>query len=540
MTRKTTKTTKNNIKTKNIKTKPKPNGEKVVTTKLVERPKTKVIRIVSQRSHKMNRSRRNKRPDMMPVLKQITSGQKARVYAKNPAQRIALALALPSNSRNIRWGSMFNSRPTALSSPFTGESVKWLNGVTLPSNAYFPDNIQMAAVFRRPIASLIDYDPNPTSAHHYYKFWGNSGARSGQPPADSGWSPELEVLGSATPLYLHLPFAYPMQEYSPHGPVFYAGTVKECPEGRFYWMDKDDIVTMTADITAGTLFVVELVMWTPRGCDPVAANGLTVGAPCDVTVPAPGYYALRVKQITDPIVPIDLFEVISIELHAAGPTFGHKSLPNFEENFSSCNGIRVNAATLMYSSTAAENFVAGDIVTNQVPDGYHWMTVIEEPDLYQKALTMPGYDKRKSGNGAYTFLKPTDVSDFNVQNVYMQRDGVMYDSYWQIDDPSSYLLMVVNIPNTAGYQVGRWTASWGLEYSTEDVWRDLGVAPYHYEVYNKAFEVIQKLPSTFDNPVHVAEIWNSIVSGVGKALNFVSTYGPKAVEFADTVAPLLA
>jgi hypothetical protein len=454
------------------------------------------------------------------------------LFTEAEVERVAMALALPANSEPQRYSSEFSSLPTAIAAPWSINPAPSVGSATITQTKFegMPNTDGFCALFRSAQRACVMYDPNPTGQAFQYVYSGVPNTPALTAPAVT-WNVSAPVPGKK--YWLKTPFVTSGLSYSPHGSVQYAG-VSGKSDGRYFWLD-EGFVTVTVTGTAANATIMALSRWGAAG---ESEDVVTVSHPISgstgyiLNIPAgqAGYYALSISGGV-----ADTFGISNCSFNSVSACYRHLPIQGLPNNISSTDGIRIIAASLMYSNEASPLNKQGKITGCQIPQGDHWFDYIGN---YSKFSSLQGSHSMSIDEGMYGFLKPTQPTDFSMVESLLIENGVVYDSFYLLDQTTSFLMFYWQIINLLG-QDGYWTFCHGLEYQTDDVWRSVAQSQLDASVYAKAVESLKIFPQFYENPLHWGDIWNKIKE-VGKSVaNGVIKYAPLALKAAGMVAPLL-
>jgi len=479
------------------------------------------------------------------VAPKVKAGQKrARSVVKAAAasgqfrtkeiEEIAKSITIPLNSNPVRYASEYSSLPTAVANPWTlfpGPAIGSVTN-TQANPQGMPTTDGLAAVFRDPQRAIVCYDPNPASLTQLYDIYGVGDNAIPAPPPSTTW--QVKVATPNTPYYLKTPYALsdPTATYSPHGPIQYAGADKS-NKGRFFWLDRVNINLSISGSVSGQTCTLSLCRWDGNGTsdDVISVSHVLVSATAfQLQVLASGYYCLRLSHTA-----ADVLNIIQPSWTGSSAVFKHLPLPGLLTNVASTDGIRIIAASMMYSNEASVLNKQGKITGFQQPQGSHWFDFI---GAYSSFSTQQGSVTMPVENGMYGYMKLTQPSDFEMRENFLIEGGNVLDSFYPLDQDSAFLMMYWQITNLAG-QDGYWTICHGIEYQTEDVWRTVSEAEYDGRTYSDAVESLKFFPQFYENPLHFADIWNNIKSVASDVANGILKWGPYALKGAALIGSVL-
>jgi len=87
--------------------------------------------------------------------------------------------------------------------------------------------------------------------------------------------------------------------------------------------------------------------------------------------------------------------------------------------------------------------------------------------------------------------------------------------------------------------MGRWELNYGVEYLSEDSWRDVVSSTIPPGVFDAGMLLLRDKPQFMENPLHIAQIAKSLRSGARSVISDVLNYGPKAIDFVGKLGKLI-
>jgi hypothetical protein len=457
-------------------------------------------------------------------------------------QSIAKMITLPKESTPIRYGTAYNEEATAIANPYEIVKADWSTGAatTIPA----ADNF--ACAFRCAERASVTYLFNAANQGFNYEMYAVSKTASinENPPAPAKTG-TFVVTGQS---YFPVRFAKPSMTFKPHGNVMFCGTPTGNPgegQARFLWFDKGIEVTgIFSGFSAVQTLTVLFDLWNPESTVPDIQSTSQAGAVSTtfawtLTVTNPGYYAIRAAVTTSATGALSGATLTYSAVNMGGTIngiFAHRPLPGYFEKIGSVDGIRISSVSLMYTNTTPEIYLGGQIAGFQEPKGVFWHSLFT--DGFQ---TVSGNNNAVTLNvskGMYGFLRPTQTEDFDVQRYVAVLGSELVDSFYPLRQNTAWLVMYANITQNVANQTGLWTYAFNAEFETEDTWFDLETAKMTQSQFESAANIIKEIPTFHENPLHLKDIWNSIKSGAGKALDFGMKYGPTIASIASMILAL--
>jgi len=450
----------------------------------------------------------------------------ASLGASPKAEALSVNVILPGPDAPIhRMPSTYAASKTAVSGVYKRIRAPWGTGVS-----------ELFAIATRIAECAYIYrDPNTAGSTYKYDL-----QLSGDGTAP-GSSVDLPLLSSDTE-WLRSPFANAVVTYAPHGPKLFAGSISG-HSGRFYYMETGSTISFTilnGDANPAD-YTFTLAKYTRRnGLDnsfdvhlsTVAAGGSHVFSS---TADEDAYYAIGLAGTTSAGLANALnATVLTARIEGNLGVNCHRCLPQYESICGEIGAICVKGSSVLYSNTSAENSNEGQIVGVQITPGMDW----RDFTTYDDVDSMPSSEVRPAARGAYVWRKPLDETDLTMRTCLTISDTVVYDSCWPIDRMGPMLAMVVQITNASG-QLGRWTFSFTTEFSTTSQWFDCEEAEGTPQDVERALMIIKHVPFMHENPTHMRNILNAVKKYGKSAILGTIKYGPRILETAQQLAPLM-
>jgi len=186
----------------------------------------------------------------------------------------------------------------------------------------------------------------------------------------------------------------------------------------------------------------------------------------------------------------------------------------------------------MFSNTAAFNDLQGQCVTAQSQMGTHWNDYIPNEGGFSLVSALNNRCNQDIRNGCYTFLKPTQMKDFEMVQEMKITQGAITDSFWPLRSKSDFLITYAQITDPQGLS-GYWTRAASLEYNTTSTWRELRTASVRSKTYESAMEHLREFGQFYKNSNHIKEI-------LGKVGNFFKKAGAFAWKHREAIGEGIA
>lgn len=495
---------------------------------------------------KQSKPKPKAKPQSKPTKLQRVRAERTNVstqVASNAAKRglgqidsLAASIAIPHGSNAVRFSDEYACEATAVASPYAIEKVTWSPSVDI--NTFF--------VFRNPLrAYVFPWHYTSEDFIEYSAYTTSQGPTSnveGDPPSNSF---NLAASSGTNELITELDpcFFATTGGVKPHGPYLYPGLDKG---KKYMWVDNETypggssqaVMRFTAHRvrTVSETCVLSLYRWEKAGDVLVSTvSAFAVSTNQDMIVSRSGYYRVAITSFMETPLRVEWRSRSNSDIW-----WCHRPLPDYENNKISVLGVRIISASLMWTNTAALASRGGTLAQWQAPVGYLWEEIADRGYDYVSSANQAV--TRDAAKGGYSFLKPTQASDFRfIEGAYYEGD-VFNDGTFPLVNESEFLVVATNIP-TALDSLGNprsaiLTVAFGLEYRTDDVWRPVS-KPGNELLFREALMLVKQIDQHYENPLHWKDIWSSIKSGASSVAKAVMKYGPLLVKMATVAAPFL-
>jgi hypothetical protein len=196
----------------------------------------------------------------------------------------------------------------------------------------------------------------------------------------------------------------------------------------------------------------------------------------------------------------------------------HNAAPGFWDTIADIDSIRVNSFSLMCSDRSADLTTQGDIVGYQSSGGVGWDEVLGlapgHPgglDPYtaitaQTKLCFKGAYKRGRYYPVKSSADPREADLLDIGDSTAPWDIPPINFQEQMN----FLIIAYNTKQTSAAIIGEWTMAMHCEYETESQWRNAQKAIMHPDVLKEAKHAIAGVDFDFENPSHLAKVWNIV------------------------------
>jgi hypothetical protein len=509
---------------------------------------------------------------MVPTMRKAAKANRGNPFMSKMSQAIAANILLPGEQPVVRIKtSVFDENKTAVAKPFLRLNLGWTGTGTFNSNSNNPANISSSDypiwLFRDYLRHAIIFDPNVNVGLEVGQFAINpntSVSTSLNPQLPTTNSPTAFILAGET---INVPVQYidySQSTYKPHGTILYSGTTDGF-EGSppFFFAHAADVintaiyssaaVTATSQIVIGLNFfdgstVRENTANKPNGT--TSAGGALVnfgsGTTSQLVITQTGYYSLTVySQISTQLTfnvgtsttPTVNFNIVG----SGGVRFGHRSLRDFNLNSGSVTSTSIYGTSLLYTNTAPKDGRAGEFAFLQSPSSIYWLSYAANG--YSSVATADNAYSTDITDGAFYPLFPTEIESLEPKQYHTISNGNLLSSHYPLVHKDEYIVFWASVPSPASAtslnpQSAQITISDSISYSTIDTWRETAPPVGTPDDLKNAILAVRRTPQGHRNPVHLREIWNSILGGARKFTGIARNVIGKTDDFVTSL-PIL-
>jgi len=470
------------------------------------------------------------------------ASSKASALGEGVMGAIIKSFALPGG-RPFRWNDPYVARETAVATPKRTFNTEFGDGASGP----IPASDWVAFVSRDPTRASVVYRGNPLGLFQYYEAFFSQPVDSQTPQKAVT---DLIVKGNvddpdqdATWIYPNIAFMSDNSDgqptpWTPHGTVYYPFGIASEPK-RWVWIDasaaKPATVVLAQPVSIDTSqFTFAADLWEARGINETilaatsTAGGLGAAMNIPLTVTKPGYYAFKLRATG-----LQSDATCQIYETSAAPSMAHLSLPDFEKNAAAAPSIKTIAASIYIENTVSALNAEGKVTAFQFPKGTDWTTFAYGG--YANFAKVAKNWKGQAKNGFFGWLKPgteADLSSFQTPLDFQGDFTTTNSCIAPIEGQSSYIGVYLQIESAAGrsFEV---TTYYGVEYESQDTWRDIQSASVSIDVYRAALSKLKDMDQFFENPTHIMDIVRGIKNAVKSVANTALSVGPTVMKIAE-------
>lgn len=428
-------------------------------------------------------------------------------------KKVLYSMMMPDLYEPPRISTPFQNAWTAIAKTWSVSQLTM--GAAGGSNSPMGSNEAFVALFPDLLRNAVIYDPNVNAVAWNYQAYGSSfgTAFSPQTPATS-WSMNVSTVdGENTPV--HIVWFQPTLAYAPHGNKLYVGG-RRGDDRRYFWMNKNDTLTMQVVGGTSTTCVVSLDLYSPSGVTEgyTAASFAIVALTShtfSLTVSNAGYFALNVQTL----VSVDL-SVQGINMFGTSSVFRHVANPNISSNDGAVGAWSKVSNAVQITNTSSLTNASGYLTFDQIAGGIDWQ---QWPGNYNNFAATNTSQTFPFVNGCDIYYKPQNSDQFNLTPSTVIVNGAMVDGYWDMEKQLSYLLVYIQSIGSTNTFFAK--LSGGLNYTTTDLFREVESGEINQADYFDALGLLQKAPQYFENPTHVEKILSFVEKAVSLATDII-------------------
>jgi len=410
---------------------------------------------------------------------------------------IAASIIAPDAFPPQRYQDGYDAEPTALFEPKTITDINFSLVEGGQDSLGYPTDEQWLFAFRDPRRGLLvqNHLNSGSSVDSYYKLVHLDGTTTVTSPAGTA------MTFASADVSLGLPL---------HGPVLMGGTPKdEGSPGAYFPISYGDQIVQTNLSGLPSLTAVALNVALCDGddvLDPVLLTATTTaGGACTWTL---NNASLNIHLDTswtgyiriDSVSAATSFAEFVIKYLAGNACFRHLTMGSFEEVDGIIDSFRANGLSLMFTNTAAELNLQGDVVACQIPKSVSWPSLLlgGYTSLEQRPLAVP----LVANKGIQLSWKPTSPTDMQFVDVGLTQTD---SNFYSISPESDYLAICIRIPKSVG-RSGKAQLHCNAEGRTSSPWFGLATDRAGDRVASAAaMDFVRGYPQVHENPSHVRD-----------------------------------
>lgn len=426
----------------------------------------------------------------------------------NNVEKIVFACALPSESEVIRYNGDASGIPTSAKTLMQDVKLNWDNSTV---DKAIPAAEMMVFLFRNALRSFVYYDHNEANLPFEYRIY------------EPGGGYEFDYGGQVggDMLFLDGSYAKPITPYQPHGEFLFPANCNGYPG---YWCDADGranrttglSVTFDADPGAAGA-TIQWCYWTGTQWQGLLTTDTAAGVlTYQNSGPYPGgqYGTIRIRINN---IAAAKFRVSLKTLFANSPgIWCQRSIPNMSELLPIIQGLRVNAASVLWTNFSPDLYESGKIVSVTVSRCLPWSNIA----ISQSNLTkLQGYESRQAKSGYYGFLKPDGPNDFmltaDITTDARRGTNAQY-GWFNPMERSTYIAVAYNVASTQGRDTSI-QVTHSIEYLTNSKIQEVAFSQYTEEEWVQAIQQLREIPEHHENKFHFKKLLRRI-GRIGKKI----------------------
>lgn len=448
-------------------------------------------------------------------------------------------VAAPGTGKAVRIGDEFGSRPTGVCSLYERTDTSFPIG----GQSFIGNYSGQLFAFR----SALRFSLFAVSEQEYYAQPGYNYS-SIQPT-------KVATTGSESFFQLPLNNDPTTAEIGPHGEVLYPGRLGPSDPHYGYLANDGDTARITnLSGLPGQNYLVTMYVFDKCEWSPITSGTMSGSATLNFGIPYSGYYSFGVRV---PVAGPGASFVIDLRLElllgrvATEPRtiyWVQRALPDFNRNVDTIQNVKFHGVSAMWTNTTPMLTKGGQIAMMQIPAKSWWGDYTGYDNVAARNTRVNA--QLSATDGAYLFLKPSRVTDFDfltefvptnavaTGNVTMGQSGPTHTAWFYILPESDFITISLNLVDLAG-PAGYWTVRTDIEYSSVDQWRNLVPPDINNKVLDEALPLIAAAPQFHTNDFHLSDLWDWLKGAASKVANAITEYGPSVLKAAAIVAPLL-
>jgi hypothetical protein len=473
-------------------------------------------------------------------------------------EAVAYSIAIPHEVKPKRMSNMFTSEPTAIANPWEVVDATFPNTV-FANSSILPQTETFRFLFRDPLRSCITpISPTAVDAMSIYQI----ACRTTGGDISANWwltAAEIQTLGKqnflpgTTATTVSSVVGPYVNSYSVHGSTLYQGKSSFAP-GSYYPMTRNPdlenptgwLIQPVSVIASGTAYTVQIIPYRKSGQDVQFFADMTSTTTTAVPMLIPygvtaggsdgqnfDYFTISIVQKSGPIVDF----ICNVFLVQTGIAFGQTPIPGMTTNVAAAETIRISSVGALLSNKAAPINRQGKVTSVQIPASISLRSFLNSASVFDSIAKLQSSLTKPADKGRYSFLKPTQPSDFDYFELNLVRTStgaVRPLAGWNLENNHDYLVIAANITTVAGQDL-LWDYCYGVEYRTTDTWRDQAEPTSSPEAYNQALVFLKKLPQHYENPLHIGAILSMVRKAANKGASMVMQYGPAVLRAAEKI-----
>jgi hypothetical protein len=272
---------------------------------------------------------------------------------------------------------------------------------------------------------------------------------------------------------------------------------------------------------------------------------------CNIT--QPDYYCVEIMISGNPSLPsqsgapsgptsaagqgIFNFRILQIN---TGEMWAHTMTPNLctLQNFGSIVASRCFGTSILATNTTPSQYLAGTFTGAQPPPTTEWQAVVNgitAPDPYSYIIQTLGERDMNLKNGAYGFVRPTEVSQMKLQSSIIANQNAGANIGYIFSEPldnQPFYTLVLSSPGGVYVQTIQFSFDHNGEFVTRNQVMDVEASRFTPAQWMMVMEVLTSMEQTFENNNHNAE---TVLASLGKKVQLADQIGETILKWAPHV-----
>ncbi len=266
---------------------------------------------------------------------------------------------------------------------------------------------------------------------------------------------------------------------------------------------------------------------------------------CNIT--QPDYYAVEVLISGNPTAPAQpsasagqgIFNFRILQMNT-GEMWAHTMTPNLctLQNFGSIVASRCFGTSILATNTTPSQYLAGTFTGAQPPPTTEWQAVVNgitAPDPYSYIIQTLGERDMNLKNGAYGFVRPTEVSQMKLQSSIVANQNAGANIGYIFTEPldnQPFYTLVLSSPGGVYVQTIQFSFDHNGEFVTRNQVMDVEASRFTPAQWMMVMEVLTSMEQTFENNTHNAE---TVLGSLGKKVQLADQIGETILKWAPHV-----
>jgi len=270
--------------------------------------------------------------------------------------------------------------------------------------------------------------------------------------------------------------------------------------------------------------------WTVFSTPPFLAASTSLS----VVILESAYYAI---EFVMPVFPgASLFSVY-YEIAGTSEVWRISPLPDFDTEYTSIRGVRLNAASMLLTPDCTKADRAGRVSAAQLVPGASWLNYLSSDVGDLPTSTTLSFEK-----GAFGYIKPSSPGSYALRDVVHFGPGGVVSIQESLFEGADTIVFKVSVPSVSSLSLTfaaaliHVTVVNGVEFVSTSVWDYATPPDLDVPNFDRSLAIIRELPQFFENETHGEQILRFLKAG----MDGVAKYGPAIMEIAAIIARIVA